>query len=170
MTEGLHHHHAAEDELVWPILSARVPDRQADIERMEAQHEQIAAALERVQVDLAEWTSAAQRSTTDQLLESFANLSQRVVEHLDDEERDAVPVIVEHLTPKEWEAAVKRGVSFLTKHPRLGIVLGGLVLDYASPDERRAFLAGVPAPQRLLVKLLGARSLAAYRRKVYALP
>ena len=70
-----------------------------------------------------------------------------VVRHLDDEERNAVPIIEEHLTDAEWQAAVKRGASFLSSHPRLGLALGGLVLDYASLDERQHFLAGVPFPQ-----------------------
>ena len=87
MIDGLHHHHAAEDELAWPILLARAPAQQAEIDRMEAQHGGIAAAIVRVQSDLSEWT----------------------------------------------KAAVKRGASFLSKYPRMGIVLGGLVLDYSSP-------------------------------------
>ena len=33
MTDALHHHHMAEDELVWPIVSARALDRRSDIER-----------------------------------------------------------------------------------------------------------------------------------------
>jgi hypothetical protein len=49
----------------------------------------------------------------------------------------------------------------------MGIVLGGLLLDYADPGERRSFLAGVPVPQRMLLKLLSARMAASYRRKLY---
>jgi hemerythrin-like domain-containing protein len=170
MVEGLHHHHAAEDELAWPILLARAPAQHAEIERMEAQHGDIATAIVRVESDISEWTKAADRSAADQLLESVAELSQRIVEHLDDEERNAVPIIEQHLTEAEWKAAVERGASFLSKHPRMGIVLGGLVLDYASPDEQRKFLAGVPLPQRLLVKLLSPRMTATYRRRLYARP
>ncbi|MEV0674673.1 hypothetical protein [Mycobacterium sp. NPDC050441] len=43
-----------------------------------------------------------------------------------------------------------------------------LVLDYTPREEGRSLLAGVPLPQRVLVKLLGARSLAPYRKKLYA--
>lgn len=168
MTDALRHHHMAEDELVWPIVSARALDRRSDIERMEGQHGQIATVLDEVQADRVAWTKFVQRSTTERLRGSFAQLSEQVLAHLDDEERDALPVIVQHLTPEEWGAAVKRGASFLTTHPRLGTVLGGLVLDYASPEERRSFLAGVPLPQRVLVKSLGSRSLSAYRKKLYA--
>jgi hemerythrin-like domain-containing protein len=170
MVDGLHHHHAAEDELAWPILLQRAPAQHAEIQRMEAQHGGIAAAINNVQSDLSAWTKAADRSSTDQLLASVAEMSWRVAEHLDDEERNAVPVIEEHLTQDEWQAVIKRGASFLSSHPRLGIALGGLVLDYASPDEARRFLAGVPLPQRLLLRLLSPRMTASYRRRLYALP
>jgi hemerythrin-like domain-containing protein len=170
MIDGLHHHHAAEDELAWPILLARAPAQQAEIDRMEAQHGGIAAAIVRVQSDLSEWTKAADRSVADQLLGSIAELSQQIIEHLDDEERTAVPIIEEHLTEAEWHAAVKRGASFLSKYPRMGIVLGGLVLDYSSPEEQRRFLSGVPLPPRLLLMLFGTRMTTNYRRRLYALP
>jgi Hemerythrin HHE cation binding domain len=167
MVDGLHHHHASEDELVWPKLMARAPERQSEIQRLENQHEGIAAATAHVRSDLSAWTTAADASVRGQLLASTTELSRLIVEHLDDEERNGVPLIEEHLTPREWQAAIKRGASFLSSHPRLGIVLGGLVLDYASPEERRSFLSGVPAPQRILVKLLSARMTATYRRRLY---
>jgi hemerythrin-like domain-containing protein len=167
MVDALHHHHAAEDELAWPVLIARAPMRGDEIARMGEQHEGIAAAINRVQADLSAWTKTVDRSTRDELLGSVTELANRVVQHLDDEERNAVPVIEEHMTQSEWQAAIKRGAAFLSSHPRLGIVLGGLVLDYASPDEGRKFLAGVPMPQRLLVKLLSPRMTATYRRRLY---
>ena len=169
MVDGLHHHHAAEDELVWPKLLARAPAQQVEIRRMEEHHAGIAAAIGRVQSDLSAWNTTADRSACDRLLAAVAELSRLLVQHLDDEERNAVPLIEEHLTEDEWQEATKRGASFLSSHQRLGIVLGGLVLDYASPDEGRKFLAGVPMPQRLLIRLLRPRMTASYRRRLYRL-
>jgi iron-sulfur cluster repair protein YtfE (RIC family) len=171
MIGGLHHHHAAEDELVWPVLLARVPTRQAEIERMEAQHVGIAAPMVRLESDLSEWRTTADQSTRDRLLASVADLTCVLVEHLDDEERIGLPIIEEYLTEAEWQATVKRGASFLSKqHPRMGIVLSGLVLEHSTPEEQRRFLSGVPFPLRLLVRLFGPRMTASYRRRLYALP
>src|SRR6478736_8119138 len=40
MSEFLHHHHSAEDAVLWPVLVERVPDELAPlVELMEAQHE-----------------------------------------------------------------------------------------------------------------------------------
>lgn len=103
---------------------------------------------------MAQWRASADPAVADKLSSCVAELTTLVVEHLDDEERNAVPIIENHLTSDEWQAALKRGAAFLSSHPRLGIVLGGLVLDYAAPDECRKFLAGVRA--RFL--MIGSRS------------
>ena len=134
------------------------------IERMAGEHARIAEAVTRTESVLVEWQTSADPAVADQLASCVAELTARVVEHLDDEERNAVPIIENHLTPDEWQAALKRGAAFLSSNPRLGLVLGGLVLDYAAPDEQRKFLAGVPLPQRMLLKLFSARMTAAYRR------
>jgi iron-sulfur cluster repair protein YtfE (RIC family) len=167
MIDGLHHHHAAEDELAWPVLIARLPDRRDEIARMAEQHEDIAAAIRRVQSAMAEWTNTVDGPTSQRLQISVAELARLLIEHLDEEERVAVPVIEEHMTQAEWKAATDRGASFLSSRPVMGIVLGGLLLDYADPDERRLFLAGVPAAQRILLKLLSGRMATSYRRKLY---
>jgi hypothetical protein len=167
MVDALHHHHAAEDKLGWPVLLGRVPEHAAVIERMAGEHVRIAEAVTRTQSLLAQWQAQGDQAVADELSSCVAELTTLVVEHLDDEERNAVPIIENHLTPDEWQAAINRGAAFLSSHPRLGIVLGGLVLDYAAPDERQKFLAGVPLPQRMLVRLLSARVTAAYRRRLY---
>jgi hemerythrin-like domain-containing protein len=170
LVDALHHHHAAEDELGWPPLLGRVPEHTAVIERMAVEHAHIAEAVTRTQPLLTEWRARADPAVADELSSCVAELTTRVGEHLDDEERNAVPIIENHLTPDEWQAALKRGAAFLSSHPWLGIVLGGLVLDYAAPDERQKFLAGVPLPQRMLVRLFSARITAAYRRRLYDTP
>jgi hemerythrin-like domain-containing protein len=168
MLDALHNHHAAEDEMVWPLLHNRVPGRADDIERMENQHSDIVAAVERVSANLSEWVGSPGGPTADRLLEAVGELGAVVVEHLDDEELTAVPIIQEHLSQDEWDATVKRATAFLTSHPRLAIVQGGLVLDYASADERQTFMSGVPLVPRLLLRFLSPRMTASYRRRLYA--
>jgi len=168
MAAALHHHHAAEDDMVWPKLRSRAPAHQADVERMEEEHTEIAAAVDHVRSLLPTWTKSAEAALTEQLSAASRELSACVDRHLDDEERNAVPLIEEHLTQQEWAAAVKQAASFISvRNLRLGIVLGGLVLDGASDDERRMILSGAPIPQRLVVQLFARRSLAVYRRRLH---
>ena len=80
-------------------------------------------------------------------------------------------VIEEHLTQREWAAAVKRAAKFISvRNLRLGLVLGGLGLGAGSEEERRIILSGAPLPQRVAVQLFGARAAAAYRRQLHGSP
>lgn len=168
MIAALHHHHAAEDDHVWPKLTTRSPERQADIERMIDEHTDIAVQVTRVESLVTAWTNSADRALREQLAAAVRELSASVDSHLDDEERDALPLIEQHLTQREWAAALKQAASFISvRNLRLGIVLGGLVLDAASDEERRKILATAPLPQRLAVQFFGLRNLAGYRRRLH---
>ncbi len=171
MVAALHHHHAAEDDQVWPKLLTRAPASTAVVSRMTEEHAEIAALFERVQSLLRGWTDSADPALTAQLMASAGDLSVAVDSHLEDEERNAVPLIEEHLTQKEWAAAIKQAASFISvRNLRLGVVLGGLVLECATEKERQKMLADAPLPQRLIVQLLGARAAASYRRRLHGSP
>jgi hemerythrin-like domain-containing protein len=171
MMAALHHHHAAEDEMVWPKLRSRAPDNGADLQRMIDEHAEIAATVDRIESLLPAWSESADPKQTREIAAAASQLSVSVDRHLDDEEKTAVPVIEKHLLQQEWAAAIKQAASFVSlRNLRLGIVLGGLVLDAASEEEWRKILAGTPLPQRLVVQLFGARTAATYRRKLHAFP
>jgi hemerythrin-like domain-containing protein len=59
MVAALHHHHAAEDELVWPKLQSRAPDHHADLQRMVDEHTEIATAVDGVESLVSAWTKTA---------------------------------------------------------------------------------------------------------------
>jgi hypothetical protein len=164
----LHHHHLAEDELLWPKLIARAPAAEVGIHRLAAQHSAIAALVEDEHSARAVWLRVPDRASAARLIESVNRLSAAVNEHLDDEERDAVPLIEAHLRAEEWQEMLDRGAAFLTPRTiRRALVFGGLVLESAdSPAQRQNFLAGVPPAPRMLLKLFATRALAAQRRKL----
>ncbi len=53
LAEVLHHHHTAEDELVWPLLLERVGLDRPLVLRMEEQHERVGALLDRARCQAA---------------------------------------------------------------------------------------------------------------------
>jgi iron-sulfur cluster repair protein YtfE (RIC family) len=164
---ALHHHHAAEDELIWPKLHARAPTHAVDITRMEDAHRGIGEADAKVRDTVASWALSADPRLADQLVDSVEEMSARVDEHLADEERNVVPLINDHIAPEEWQEAVGRAAEFMSrKNLRLGLVLGGYILDAASADEARRILANVPLPQRTLIRLFAKRTFASYRSKL----
>ncbi|MGH3069662.1 MAG: hemerythrin domain-containing protein, partial [Streptosporangiaceae bacterium] len=65
---GLHNHHHGEDELIWPLLLARAGLQAGLVLRMEAQHERVAASLDRVMLALPSWQASASAQARDDLV------------------------------------------------------------------------------------------------------
>jgi hemerythrin-like domain-containing protein len=145
MLVALHHHHAAEDELLWPKLHARVPLHEAEIQRIEDQHDEIAASMDSFERVLTKWALSAEPGLVGQLAAGAEQLSHRIDEHLTEEEQKIVPLINEHLTLGEWQEFLDLGSSFLSeRNLKYGLVLAGMVLDGASPEEWQRFITGAP--------------------------
>jgi hemerythrin-like domain-containing protein len=170
---ALHHHHLAEDELLWPKLHDRVPLHAEDFQRMESEHEFIAKAIVGVESRLADWVAATASTTTQPATQPQAaeilvceieELRKLVDDHLSVEEERVVPLINENLTDAEWRAVTERGGSFLgPRNMWFGLAFVGMALEQCTNDERRRFLAGMPPPQRLLVRLFERRAMTSYR-------
>ena len=165
---ALHHHHSAEDDLIWPKLLARAPAFADDITRMEQAHRGIADADTEVESLLVAWLPSADAALGRQLVAAVEDLSARVDVHLADEEQNVVALINEHITAEEWRHCVARAAAFISrKNLRLGLVLGGLVLEVCTADEARRILASAPLPQRAAVRLFARRTASRYQANLY---
>jgi hypothetical protein len=114
---------------------------------------------------LPRWRATASASDRDLLADLIAQASVALDEHLADEEREVCPLIEEHLTPAEWYAVGERGRQSIPKG-KMALVFVGAILEEASPDEKRRFLAELPAPARLLWRMTGDRVYAKARDRV----
>jgi hypothetical protein len=164
----LHHHHAAEDDLIWPKLHARVPRRDQDICRMEDAHRAIAAGVDTAKATGSAWAKTGAPSAAAHVRTAVDELIGHVDVHLDDEEREVVPLIDEYITPSEWKKATARGASILRTHPKLGLVFAGFIFDGASDDDKHRFLAAVPSAARMMWQLFGPRTYEGYRARLYS--
>ena len=158
---GLHLHHTSEDLLLWPKLLQRCPPDAALVERMEAQHERVHDAIERIGPALDRWEAEARPAVTEEVASAFDGLHAALVEHLDEEEREILPLAARHLSQREWDELGEHGVEGMRKKD-LPIMFGA-VAEEATPEERAALFAVVPLPVRLLLKTVFARQ---YRRYV----
>jgi hemerythrin-like domain-containing protein len=154
----LHHHHHGEDELVWPKLRERVALEVELIARMEAQHEAVAVLVVELERDLPGWSLSADAEAGERLATTLEKLAQDLVAHLDEEERSILPLVAQTFTPAEWGELGERGFATVPKKRRL-ITLGHILED-ASAQEQREFLAHVPAPARIAWKVLGRKQFA----------
>ncbi|MFF3417350.1 hemerythrin domain-containing protein [Streptomyces sp. NPDC002698] len=165
-TMGLHHHHHAEDELIWPLLRSRAPHDGELVGRMRLQHEEIDRTLAAVAEWLPVWERSADRIPGEELALALDAHRAALLLHLDEEERSVLPLVAEHLTVPEWDLVGERGMDGIPKNKRM-LALGA-ILEEATPEEQAYFLGRVPLIGRLLWRALGRRRYAAYRRAMRA--
>jgi iron-sulfur cluster repair protein YtfE (RIC family) len=164
LIEQLHHHHSIEDAELLPILRAKSDDPQllGPLDVVRHQHEEMDEILARVEEGMrgVRFDAAA----SEKLISAVDDLVVHLNQHLDDEERDAFPVLEKLMTTEEFdqfEAAVRKKMGI-----RGAAVTFPWVLDGADAGTRQAVLGQLPLPLRLLCRFVW---VPAYRRK-YALP
>ena len=161
---GLHGHHTGEDELLWPkLLERAAPDAEL-IHRMEAQHERVADAIDRLGPALARWEAEARPAVTEEVATCFDDLREALLEHLDDEEQHILPLAARHITQAEWNELGEHGVGE-TRKKDLPILFGA-VAEEATPEEMVQILSTVPLPVRFLLRTVFARKYQRYISRV----
>jgi hemerythrin-like domain-containing protein len=156
VTSGLHHHHTGEDELLWPPLLTRASPEAELVRRMQQQHEQLAALLERIRQLTPRWRSEAGEDVRDELADVIEQASAALDEHLDAEERQILPLVARHITQDEWDALGEYGRQVIPKNSKAFVFIG-TILEDATPQERAAFLNLLPPPVRWAWRLVGGR-------------
>ena len=155
VTAALHVHHSSEDEVLWPRLLDRVSLHAELVHRMQQQHEQIGAHLERIESLLPVWGKTAGPSEGDVLAATFSDASVEVEKHLDEEERDILPLVAAHLTGSEWDELAERMHASMPRDRMLKFF--GMVLEDATPEEQRQMMSALPLRARVLWRLIGRR-------------
>jgi hemerythrin-like domain-containing protein len=161
LLDALHLHHTGEDELLWPKLLDRCPPDTAMVNRMEGQHEIVDHSIERLRPALERWVAEARPAVTEEVAAAFDRLAGALFEHLDEEERLVLPLAARHLTQPEWDEIGQHGIAAMSK-AQLPLLFG-MILEEATPAEAAELYAAVPAPVRLLTRLV---FLPRYRRYV----
>jgi hemerythrin-like domain-containing protein len=151
--DGLHQHHTGEDEVLWPRLLERATLSSDLVHTMQAQHDQVDRHLERLDPLLQEWMRTGAVVRGEQLARVTDELRVSLLEHLDLEEREILPLVSEHITAAEWDSLGEHGRDSIPF--RLLPILFGCVLEDADAQERGMMLAALPAPVRLLMRTWG---------------
>ena len=159
--DGLHHHHLGEDDILWPALLERAAPSTGLVETMQAQHDVVDGHAEKVAPLLDAWERTAASATGARLADALDQFAAALVEHLDLEEREILPLVERHVTVAEWNSLGEHGIEEMDR--KMLPILFGAILEDATPDERRALLAKQPLAVRVLLRVVGARQ---YRRFV----
>lgn len=161
--DALHHHHTNEDDMVWPLLRERAGLDAPLVARMEQQHHQVDSAVAGVRDAVSAWVERPTADRSASLTAALSELIELLDAHLDEEERDVVPLIDRHLTREEWTAMGRAG--FEKFAPAERSIAMGQMLDVATEEEARRMFAELPLPVRVLWWVAGRRQ---YRRHVRA--
>lgn len=162
----LHHHHVGEDELLWPVLRARVPAAAlVHLEEGEAQHVGLDRALDHLRTARRDWVAQADTGTRDGLVETLRTLHRLLADHLDSEERAVLPLAAAHLTEAEWRAVGEAGAAAVPR-TSLPLVFGMFAYE-GDPHVVTAMLAAAPALPRLVLTLIAPRVYARRAAQLY---
>lgn len=163
---GLHIHHTGEDAILWPLLRSRAGAADALIATMEAQHARVHEGIETALTQVEAWNAAGSVRAGEDLATTLDDLRVDLLEHLDLEERDVLPLAARHLTAAEWQRVGEHGLDAMTR-TQLPLMFGAILED-AGADERATIYAAVPVPIRLFLKTIGARRYRRYIARVRA--
>jgi len=163
---ALHNHHTGEDELLWDTLEKRAPACALHVGLMRAQHQQTAVLLDALQADLPAWESSGAALDAAPVAEALDALRDLLLTHLGQEEAEILPTAATVMTQREWGALHEHGMASI---PRDRMLLQlGWILEVIPPDERAGWLrTNLPAPARVMWRVVGRRQFAAHRARVY---
>ncbi|WP_433065521.1 hemerythrin domain-containing protein [Dactylosporangium sp. CS-033363] len=130
LCDGIHHHHQAEDDVLWPVLQATA-GAEVDLAELTDDHAQLDPLLDRIrQQSAALANTPSDPAAAARLADSLTTLRDLLDEHIDDEERTVFPVIVRYVSGEQWqkvEDAVRKGGKMSFELPRIE--------RYATPEE-----------------------------------
>jgi hemerythrin-like domain-containing protein len=150
--ETLHIHHEGEDELLYPKLIERLPDRAQMTEEVEHEHELVKTALDSVAAACSTWRNHPSSDTAAELASALDQLNAVAERHLDDEEQKIVPLAAVTLTQQEWDAIGEHAVAQIPRDKQP--IAFGLILDPLDDTDRAHMKRVLPAPVRLLYPIL----------------
>ena len=135
----LHHHHVGEDEGVWPRVLAKRPDLRPMVDEMEGEHGALSAAAEGLRQALADYAQDGSEATREELVAALQAMTDATLPHLEHEEREAMPLVLQTLDDSDW--------AYLEKHHfRKGMSFSDQALA------GMWFMDGLDAPRQAMVK------------------
>lgn len=149
MTEFLHMHHGAEDEL-WPLIRQRNPDAGALLDRMAADHARISPAIDRVDAAATNYRVNASPEALQALVSSVEALEVELLPHLRREEDEMMPIVARTLTHAEWEEW-DRTTNIAPKSRHELALEGHWLIDSGDQERYDVVVHLVPAALRFLL-------------------
>jgi len=164
LATALRHHHQAEQDLLLRKLRDRAPLAQEVEEQLTRFHRQHAELMTELDSLLPLWVQSPDADLRGVVADILTELAAAVADHLDVVEETVLPAVDRHFTPGEWLTLGLRAASWIPLN-RMAWMLGAMLED-ATETERKSLMSRVPAPARLLYRMVGQEQ---YAREIRAL-
>ncbi len=151
----LHHHHEGEDLILYPLLVERAPEHASRTEAIDHQHQEVKGKIDAAQDAATKWRTNPTADTGEALAQSFDDLISALIPHLDNEEREIVPLAAVTVTQKEWGEMAQHGIKSIPNNMKF--VAFGMILEPLDEADQKFMLSNLPPPVRLLYRLVGKR-------------
>jgi hypothetical protein len=99
----LHAHHEAEDLTIYPLMVERLPQQVDVINRVNAEHEAVLGSLGAGEQAVADWRANPSSTLRDAAVAALEAMQTTLLEHLDHEEAEVVPLLGQCITVAEWD-------------------------------------------------------------------
>lgn len=136
-------HHHGEDLLVFPRLIERRPADADEVRRIAAQHHDVDGALAGATESLARWT-AGDDDAAPRAAASLAELGAVLAAHLEEEEREVLPMCEASLTVAEWGELPAHGMQTFAGDKIW--LIQGLIRERMTQEQRDLMLSHMPPP------------------------
>jgi len=161
----LHTHHHGEDDLLWDLLEERTPSCRVHVEQMKAQHLEVAAIMESIEAALPAWRATASTADRDVVHGRLTALNTAFGIHLGQEEGDIAPIAAVSISQAEFDRLGEHGRAAMDR--RRAFVQLGYILSGQNAEQAAEIMKELPAPIRLLWRLVGRRQYERERARVY---
>lgn len=125
MAESIHHHHVAEDDILWPLIELRAGTH-IDLTALTEDHRALDPKLNELQAAVGKFGVEPSRRTAAVMAKRLAEIRDMLAEHISEEERDTFPVIERYLSTIDWqnvEARIRKAGARMTfELPRIAAV------------------------------------------------
>ena len=136
MLDYLHHHHVSEDEGVWPRVLAKRPEAAELVQQMAGEHILLAEAADVVRSSAAACAADPTDTAWQELHDAVVAMQDATLPHLEHEEREAMPLVVDVLDDEDWKWLdrnyFRKGMSFGDSAVGLMWMLDDLPPEYAA--------------------------------------
>ena len=147
--DSIHHHHSAEDDILWPVLAASA-GAHVDLAELSDDHAALDPLLDRIRAGATAFAARpADEDAATALAVDLAELRDLLDEHIADEEASVLPAIEEHVSVKDWaavEGEIRKRARLAFEAPR--------VVAVVTPAEQAALVREGGLVLRLLLAVL----------------